>query len=265
MQLKASNKAGQCGCGRSPTGQCIGWHALSEEELKEAQKAYSENPGMLKGIPGTLRKRIPIQEEINKAKESIYYQWYRCLNASKDYIDCCKVEGKNHKLSGTYQIFGDVTSSWPRWWQKVGRVIFSERRQYPKVRAIDKSDALNKLQVDSSNFLILDIPLSLRRVTILEQINKLLDENHPGRDLDINAQSSAIVQIESSKLQHKTIPLLVDVAHILLKKPDISLYSLAEEAKIATHHLGRSTSESLSEREEKQRREKAAGDYKKWL
>jgi hypothetical protein len=23
--------AGQCGCGRSPTGQCIGWHTLTEE------------------------------------------------------------------------------------------------------------------------------------------------------------------------------------------------------------------------------------------
>lgn len=23
-----------CGCGRSPTGQCIGWHALSNEEYK---------------------------------------------------------------------------------------------------------------------------------------------------------------------------------------------------------------------------------------
>jgi hypothetical protein len=22
---------GQCGCGRSPTGKCIGWHALTEE------------------------------------------------------------------------------------------------------------------------------------------------------------------------------------------------------------------------------------------
>ena len=25
----------KCGCGRSPTGNCIGWHALSEEEYQE--------------------------------------------------------------------------------------------------------------------------------------------------------------------------------------------------------------------------------------
>ena len=25
-----------CGCGRSPTGQCIGWHNLTEEEYQAA-------------------------------------------------------------------------------------------------------------------------------------------------------------------------------------------------------------------------------------
>jgi len=24
-----------CGCGRSPTGECIGWHNLPEEEYQE--------------------------------------------------------------------------------------------------------------------------------------------------------------------------------------------------------------------------------------
>ena len=29
-----------CGCGRSPTGKCIGRHKLSEEEYAEALKKY---------------------------------------------------------------------------------------------------------------------------------------------------------------------------------------------------------------------------------
>ena len=32
--------AGQCGCGRSPTGRCIGWHALSEEEYQAKSAEY---------------------------------------------------------------------------------------------------------------------------------------------------------------------------------------------------------------------------------
>jgi len=26
------NENGTCGCGRSPTGDCVGWHTLTEEE-----------------------------------------------------------------------------------------------------------------------------------------------------------------------------------------------------------------------------------------
>ena len=31
-----------CGCGRSPTGQCIGWHNLSEEEYQQELKEHLE-------------------------------------------------------------------------------------------------------------------------------------------------------------------------------------------------------------------------------
>ena len=35
-----SNVVSTCGCGRSPTGKCIGWHALSEEEYKKKLASY---------------------------------------------------------------------------------------------------------------------------------------------------------------------------------------------------------------------------------
>tara|TARA_B100000029_G_scaffold455626_1_gene483021 strand:- start:1133 stop:1276 length:144 start_codon:yes stop_codon:yes gene_type:complete len=31
-----------CGCGRSPTGKCVGWHNLSEEEYQAKLKEYEE-------------------------------------------------------------------------------------------------------------------------------------------------------------------------------------------------------------------------------
>lgn len=30
-----------CGCGRSPTGKCIDWHDLSEEEYQSSLKEYN--------------------------------------------------------------------------------------------------------------------------------------------------------------------------------------------------------------------------------
>jgi homogentisate 1,2-dioxygenase len=40
MQVKANNKMGSCGCGRSPTGQCVGWHGLSEDVYRERLAQY---------------------------------------------------------------------------------------------------------------------------------------------------------------------------------------------------------------------------------
>ena len=43
MQIRVKEDArefGSCGCGRSPTGKCIGWHGLNEEQLKEAQRQW---------------------------------------------------------------------------------------------------------------------------------------------------------------------------------------------------------------------------------
>ena len=33
---------GSCGCGRSPTGKCIGWHSLTEEEYQAKIRAEAE-------------------------------------------------------------------------------------------------------------------------------------------------------------------------------------------------------------------------------
>ena len=49
MQVKVEenkDKVGQCGCGRSPTGKCIGWHGLSEQEFKEKLEEYKLNEGL---------------------------------------------------------------------------------------------------------------------------------------------------------------------------------------------------------------------------
>lgn len=33
-------KKGTCGCGRSPTGNCVGWHALTESAFQSKLAAY---------------------------------------------------------------------------------------------------------------------------------------------------------------------------------------------------------------------------------
>ena len=43
MQVRVTENQeafGRCGCGRSPTGKCIGWHGLTEEQFTERKELY---------------------------------------------------------------------------------------------------------------------------------------------------------------------------------------------------------------------------------
>ena len=43
MQVRVKENAdeiGKCGCGRSPTGKCIGWHGLSESAFQSKLADY---------------------------------------------------------------------------------------------------------------------------------------------------------------------------------------------------------------------------------
>ena len=42
-------KQGTCGCGRSPTGDCCGWHSLSEEEFLQRKELYETGKSDLQG------------------------------------------------------------------------------------------------------------------------------------------------------------------------------------------------------------------------
>ena len=59
MQVRVKDNIediGKCGCGRSPTGKCVGWHGLTEEAFRHAQMIWMENE---------LRKDAEI-ENLNK-------------------------------------------------------------------------------------------------------------------------------------------------------------------------------------------------------
>lgn len=43
-----------CGCGRSPTGKCIGWHGLTNEQY-EAKKLELEQKQLSESAPRLLR------------------------------------------------------------------------------------------------------------------------------------------------------------------------------------------------------------------
>jgi hypothetical protein len=46
MQVRVpeqGKKIGTCGCGRSPTGDCCGWHGLTEEDYQKKKAEWELN------------------------------------------------------------------------------------------------------------------------------------------------------------------------------------------------------------------------------
>jgi hypothetical protein len=55
MQTSVANKneIGKCGCGRSPSGLCVGWHSLTEEEYQVRLAQYTQESVEQKDSPLT--------------------------------------------------------------------------------------------------------------------------------------------------------------------------------------------------------------------
>ncbi len=66
MQVRANEggKIGTCGCGRSPTGDCCGWHGLSEDDYRQRLAEYNA-------------KQVEVQKEFNKPDPEAELNNYR--------------------------------------------------------------------------------------------------------------------------------------------------------------------------------------------
>jgi hypothetical protein len=51
---------GKCGCGRSPTGKCIGWHGLTEEGYAHAKMLWLEEE---------LKRDQELEDYVKQAQE----------------------------------------------------------------------------------------------------------------------------------------------------------------------------------------------------
>ena len=63
MQIRVKEdpeEFGKCGCGRSPTGKCIGWHGLTEELYQHRRMLWLEEE---------MRKDQELEEYKKQAQE----------------------------------------------------------------------------------------------------------------------------------------------------------------------------------------------------
>jgi hypothetical protein len=220
-----------------------------ELEIDDLDEQHRPN----KLIPRSFRQRLPVEQEIADAKKSLAFWWYRCLQLSDPYQQCCEDEGHG-ACADLYKDLGDVRLPFARWWVKHGRKAFAEQKPMKEVLRIESYKQADD-QVEKADRLVLSIPLTLRKTTAVRQVSKLLAQVHAQRDpVDIWRASTAKRMIIRNKLRQRTIEQLLRLWQLRQQDPDMSLYELGKQAGIELDLLARDTQgEEITEAMERRR------------
>ena len=194
-----------------------------------------------KHIRGSFSRGLGLNEEIREAKKTPIYWWFLTLQASDEYLLCCRNAGKG-KLANLYKDFGDLDrKSFAQWWANQGRKTFAERKKLKKVEVITEKRQIERLSINEDR-LIIEVPLTLRRQTAIRQIGKELKKAYEGREaVDIWQQSTAKRQVIKSKVRMTTVEMLLNVWQIRNEHPTLSNYEVGQKAKIDLDLLARTT------------------------
>jgi hypothetical protein len=207
--------------------------------------------------PGSGRQDSNRVDELERARNSKIYWWYRCLQVNEQYQYCCGSGGAG-PLADLYKDFGNVLDlPFNVWWARHGRKAFQERHPFKKVTQIT-----DRWQVDfdsqGNELLVVAIPLNKRKTTAMREIGKLLaeahDKAHNGQQVDIWKASTSKRQIIKNKVRDATIEQLLKLWMLRLANPQAKLYELGPMAGIVlTHQAWFLEQEILTEEYERRR------------
>jgi hypothetical protein len=217
-------------------------------------------PKRNKMIPATLRgQEMSMAEELKAARMTFGYLWFETLKLSEEYLRCCRFDGEG-RLGLLYKDFGDVKTDFSKWWMKHGRKIFAETKPFNKVKTYQRDD-LDRLFYNKDR-LVLEVPLTIRKQTVMRQIGMALKKAYAQRDpIDIYRQSSAKRQIIKTKLRKDTVKLLLEITKLRRENPKLSNYELGVKAGIKLDLLARNKDEEWNIELERRRMTIAVSRY----
>lgn len=187
-----------------------------------------------KGILGFTRADDDVLAK--EADNSIYRWWWEFMRLSPVfwYARTRCIDPVDPKIAETYSLVGDLTDdTFYKWWNTTGRYSFAEAKRPNKVEVLD----LNNLEQHpfKEKAFYLEIPLTIRRETILKQIKEKLDEYHDGRYMDLAATSTAKLKLFTKRYRLRTIELEYWVLLYRMLYPKIEMWRIGDRLQISPH------------------------------
>ena len=187
---------------------------------------------VFKGLP-RIRWAADADEEaeLDQARKSQYFWWWKFLQESRDYRRALSGRA-NEPFAGMARDFGRLRGDFDWWWLQTGRDIFSEQLALPKVRELEHGIRVNLDQINPK--LVVELPLTIRRGTILKQIGKLLDKHHQGAKLRVMKHGTAKRKLyPQSRMRNTTFELLYRVWIARKENPTEEWHTTGEKLRLS--------------------------------
>ena len=192
----------------------------------------SSNSSFYKGLQGFTRQRDDLL--MRDAESSVYYWWWAFMRLSPVfwYANQTGLTPIDAATASTYEPAGDLKKgSFGAWWQETGRHIFAEAKRPAKVRPINVDDIETHVLYEKS--MVIEVPLTISRATLLKQFKKLLADEHEGRSLDIAATSQAMFKLHTKRFNVRTLEIEYWVLLYKLLHEDIAIWRIGDRLQIA--------------------------------
>ncbi len=194
----------------------------------------SSNMPFYKGIPGFTRQTNEIAA--HDAESSVYYWWWAFMRLSPVfwYARTYGVRPTDPQIAAAYELVGDMSdANFARWWLETGSKIFAEANRPAVVRLID-IDNTDRVDLYEKSVLV-EIPLTIRKATILKQVKDLLNEHHQGRGLDLASTSQAALKLHTKRYRLRTMEHEYWVLLYRLLYENIETWRIGDRLQIAPH------------------------------
>lgn len=132
-----------------------------------------------KGLPVNRERHRERREDV---EGSVYHWWWRFLRLSPILWFKWRYEAVlNGPVARVARDFDPLShSDFYRWWLRVGSKLFAEEDRPPKVKTVSSEEIRRGA---SAGAIYVEVPLTIRRQTILKQFRSLLAQHHEGRGL----------------------------------------------------------------------------------
>jgi hypothetical protein len=203
-----------------------------------------QDPRFFKG----LRKNRPrVAEARDDVEGSVYHLWWRFLRLSPVFWFAWRYEicPYGAKLPYVFEEFQPLNGThFYYWWKSVGRNLFAEAERPANVKRVSRG-YLEMTEADSRKIYV-EVPLTIRRQTILRQFSALLAEVHDGRRLDLAAHSTARYRLHTKRYRLSALENAYWVYVYRLLFPDIEVWRIGDRLQLAPHHKMRDSNGYIS-------------------